>query len=86
MELLVLFLLFYIPSRAREEIPAQQRRTCSYHSPEKFPTLSLGLGSLVKKALSTELLSLDRSKIESMFKEIQALRFKVPSKGQAMLT
>jgi hypothetical protein len=28
----------------------------------------------------TELLSLDRSKIESMFKEIQAIRSKVPSK------
>ena len=61
-------------------IPAQQRRTCSYHSPEKFLTLSLGLGSLVKEAISTELLSLDRSKIESMFKEIQGLRSKVPSK------
>ena len=50
---------------------------CSYHSPEKFLTLSLGLGSLVKKALSTERLSLDRSKIESMFKEIQAIRSRV---------
>ncbi len=29
------------------KIPAQQRRTCSYHSPEKFLALSLGLGSLV---------------------------------------
>jgi hypothetical protein len=62
------------------KILAQQRRTCSYHSPEKFLTLSLELGSLVKEAISTELLSLDRSKIESMFKEIQAIRSKVPSK------
>ena len=62
------------------KIPAQQRRTCSYHSPEKFLTLSLGLGSLVKEAISTELLSLDRSKIESMFKEIQAIRSKTSSK------
>jgi hypothetical protein len=68
------------------KIPAQQRRTCSHHSPEKFLTLSLGLGSLVKEAISTELLSLDRSKIESMFKEIQAIRSKVLSKGQASLT
>ena len=59
-------------------IPVQQRRTCSYHSPEKFLTLSLGLGSLVKEAISRGwLLSLDRSKIESMFKEIQAIRSKV---------
>ena len=61
------------------KIPAQQRRTSSYHSPEEFLTLSLGLGSLVKEAISTELLSLDRSKIENMFKEIQAIRSKVPS-------
>jgi hypothetical protein len=38
------------------KIPAQQQRTCSYHSLEKFLTLSLGLGSLVKEAISTELL------------------------------
>jgi hypothetical protein len=44
------------------------------------------VGSLVKEAISTELLSLDRSKIESMFKEIQAIRSKVPSKGQTRLT
>jgi hypothetical protein len=68
------------------KIPAQQQRTCSYHSPEKFLTLSLGLGSLVKEAISTELLSLDRSKIESMFKEIQAIRSKMPSKESARLT
>ena len=37
------------------------------------------LGSLVKKAISTELLSLDRSKIEGMFKEIQAIRSKASS-------
>src|SRR3989442_13474509 len=42
------------------KIPALQRRTCSFHSPEKFLTLSLGLGSLVKDAISTELLSLVR--------------------------
>ncbi|MFZ0825570.1 MAG: hypothetical protein WAM87_18045 [Terriglobales bacterium] len=41
---------------------------------------------LVKAAISTEHLSLDRSKIESMFKEIQAIRSKAPSKGQARLT
>jgi hypothetical protein len=64
------------------KIPAQQRRICSYHSPEKFLTLTLGLGSLVREAISTELLSLDRSKIESRFKEIQVM---VPSKGQARL-
>jgi hypothetical protein len=58
------------------KIPAHQRRTCSYHSPEKFLTLSLGLGSLVKEAISTQLLSLDRSKIEGMFKEIAAIRSK----------
>ncbi len=40
------------------KIPALQRRTCSFHSPEKFLTLSLRLGSLVKDAISTELLSL----------------------------
>ena len=62
------------------KIPAHQRRTCSYHSPEKFLTLSLGLGSLVKEAISTELLSLDRSKIEGMFKEIPVIRSKGPSK------
>jgi hypothetical protein len=69
-----------------KKIPAQQRRTCSYHSPAKFLTLSLGLGSLVKEAISTELLSLDRSKIESMFKEIQAIRPVMPSKESAKLT
>ena len=63
------------------KIPPQQRRTCSYHSPEKFLTLSLGLGSLVKEAISTELLSLDRSKIEGMFKEIQAIRSKTFVQG-----
>jgi hypothetical protein len=68
------------------KIPAQQQRTCSYHSLEKFLTLSLGLGSLVKEAISTELLSLDRSKIESIFKEIQAIRSKMPSKESARLT
>ena len=62
------------------KIPAQQRRTCSYHSPQRFLTLSLRLGSLVKEAISTKLLSLDRSKIEGMFKEIQAIRFKTWSK------
>jgi len=64
----------------RRKIPALQRRTCSFHYPEKLLTLSLGLGSLVKDAISTELLSLDRSKIEGMFKEIQSIRSKVPSK------
>ena len=48
---------------------AQQWRTCSYHSPERLLTLSLGLGSLVKEAISTELLSLDRLKIESACSE-----------------
>lgn len=65
-----------------KKIPAKQLRTCSYHSPEKFLTLSLGLGSLVKDAISGELHSLDRSKIEGMFKEIQVLR----SKGTAPLS
>jgi len=62
-----------------KKIPAKQLRTCSYHSREKFLTLSLGLGSLVKIAISDELRALDRSKIEGMFKEIEALR----SKGAA---
>ncbi len=64
------------------KIPSQQLRTCSYHSPERFLTLSLGLGSLVKTAITDELLSLDRSKIEGMFNEIKALR----SKGPAQLS
>src|SRR5580692_9463666 len=58
------------------KIPVRQRRTCAYHSPEKFLTWSVGLGSLVKDAISTELLSLDRSKIEGMFKEIEVIRSK----------
>jgi hypothetical protein len=62
------------------KIPVQQRRICSYHSPEKFLTLSPGLGSLVKDTIRTEFLSLDRSKIEGMFKEIQAIRSKTSSK------
>jgi hypothetical protein len=65
------------------KIPAYQRRTCSYHSREGFLTLSLGLGSLVKEAIVTELLSLDRSKIESMFREIQVIRSKASSREQA---
>jgi hypothetical protein len=60
------------------KIPAAQRRTCSYHSPEEFLTLSRGLGSLVKEAISTEFLSLDRSKIEGTFNEIRAIRSKKP--------
>ncbi len=72
------FILFLLA--LGRKIPAQQRRTCSYHSPEKFLTLSLGLGSLVKEAISTELLSLDRSKIEGMLNEIQAIRSKRSSK------
>jgi hypothetical protein len=44
--------------------PAEPSYRLGPHSPEKFLTLSLGLGSLVKEAISTELLSLDRSKIE----------------------
>jgi len=40
----------------------------------------------IKEAISKELLSLDRSKIESMFKEIQAIRSKMPSKESARLT
>jgi hypothetical protein len=59
-----------------KKIPVRQRRTCAYHSPEKFLTLSLELGSLAKNAISAELLSLDRSKIEGMFKEIAAIRAK----------
>ena len=59
-----------------KRIPAHQLRTCSDHSPEKFLTLSLGWGSSLKEAISTQLLSLDRSKIESMFKEIAAIRSK----------
>jgi hypothetical protein len=63
------------------KIPAQQRKTCSYHSPEKFLTLSPGLGSLVKEAIRAQLVSADRSKIESMFKQIQAIRSKtLPTK------
>jgi hypothetical protein len=60
-------------------IPSQRRRTCSYHSPEKFLTLSPGLGIFVKEAIRTELLSLDRSKIEGMLKKTQAIRSKTPS-------
>jgi len=55
------------------KIPARLRRTCSYHSAEKFLTLSPGLGSVVKDGI-TELLSVDRSKIEGMLKEIHAIR------------
>jgi hypothetical protein len=58
------------------KIPVRQGRTCAYHSPEKFLTWSVGLGSLVKDAISTELRSLDRSKIEGMFKEIEVIRSK----------
>ncbi|MGA7575027.1 MAG: hypothetical protein WBV31_11615 [Terriglobales bacterium] len=63
---------------------AQQWRTCSYHSPEKLLTLSLGLGSLVKEAISTELLSLDRLKIENMLKKVQAIRSKGAIQGIAL--
>jgi hypothetical protein len=59
-----------------KKIPVRQRRTCAYHSPEKFLTLSLELGRLAKDAISAELLSLDRSKIEGMFKEVAAIRAK----------
>ncbi|MFL6436599.1 MAG: hypothetical protein ACJ71Q_03390 [Terriglobales bacterium] len=59
-----------------KKIPAQERRTCSYHSPERFLTLSPELGTAVKDAIRTQLLSTDRSKIEGMLKEIQAIRSK----------
>lgn len=62
-----------------KKIPVQQRRICSCHSPEKFLTLSPALGSMVKEALRTELLSMDRSRIEGMFKDIEAIRYKPPA-------
>ena len=62
------------------KIPAQLRRTCSYHSPEKFLTLSRALGSLAKEAIHTKFLSGDRSMIEGMLEEIQAIRSKTSSK------
>jgi hypothetical protein len=62
------------------KIPAQRWQTCSYHSPEKFLTLSLGLGSVVKESISTQFSSLDHSEIESMFREIQAIRSKTSPK------
>jgi hypothetical protein len=37
--------------------PAKPSYRLGPHSPEKFLTLSLGLGSLVKEAISTELLA-----------------------------
>jgi hypothetical protein len=55
-------------------IPAQRRVTCSYHSAEKFLTCSLGLGSFVKETIRTQFLSRDRSKIEGVLKEIEAIR------------
>jgi hypothetical protein len=57
-----------------KEIPAQRRRTCSYHSPEKFLTLSLSLGDRVHKAIRAELNSMDLSKIAGMLKEVQAIK------------
>jgi hypothetical protein len=59
-----------------EKIPARLRRTCSYRSAEKFLTLSLELGSSVKEDIETQVFSRDRSKLEGMLKEIQALRSK----------
>jgi len=49
------------------------------HSPEKFLTSSAELGKIVKEAISNKLLSLDRSRIEGIFKEIEALRSKAAS-------
>ena len=43
--------------------------------------VSPGLGSVVKETIITDLLSLDRSKIEGMFKEIQVLRFNAHPSG-----
>lgn len=57
-------------------IPAPQRRTCSYHSPEKFLTLSPELGRIVKEVIIQELKLVDCSRIEQMFKEIQTIRSK----------
>jgi hypothetical protein len=57
-----------------DEIPAQQRQTCSYHSGEKFLTVSLGLGTEVKKAIRKEIQSLDHSRLKGMLKEIKAKR------------
>jgi hypothetical protein len=57
-----------------KKIPTQQRRTCSYHSPERFLTLSVALGSTVKDVIRADVLSMDRSEIEGMFKEIEAIR------------
>lgn len=57
-----------------KRIPASVRRTCSHHSPEQFLMLSEEAGSYVKDTLSAEFLSVDRSKLEGMFKEVGAMR------------
>lgn len=57
-----------------KKIPALQRRTSSNLSPEKFLTVSPQLGRLIHQSTRRKLLSLDRSKLEGMFKEIKALR------------
>jgi hypothetical protein len=55
-------------------IPAQLRRTCSYHSPEKFLTLSASLGKIVKDDIAANLDQSGRSKIKGMLEEIKAIR------------
>ena len=59
-----------------KKIPASVRRTCSYHSSEKFLTCSEELGRLAKEAIQTEYRSFDLSGLEGMFKEIEAIRSK----------
>lgn len=56
------------------KIPAMLRRTCSYHSPEKYLTLSLELGRVIKESIHAQFQSMDRSKIEPMLQEIKAIR------------
>ena len=62
-----------------KRIPVRLYRTCSYHSSEKFLTLSQELGSEVYKAIKEEFLSQDRSVLSGMLKEIEAIRSKAPS-------
>ena len=59
-----------------KEIPARLRKTCSYHSPQKFLTLSLELGSVVWEAIKAGFLSQDRSGLAGMVKEIEVIRSK----------
>jgi hypothetical protein len=77
---------FYIPGlgfilHLGKNVPSLIKERDSYHSPEKFVTVSVQFAGEVTRTVRRHLMSTDHSKLERMLQQISSIRSRTPSKA-----